>query len=463
MKKAKSEVVGLHPMFGKVENLQGKNIFACIERGGKIWKKLRKIFEDFGLKIHELSAQKHDELAAIHQAATHLLNLAFAQLLKKRRISPAKLFEIASPSMQLFLHTTGRMLNQNLEMYTDIQLKNPAVKKTAVELAKIFKELANEITCDEQVKLLGNFKEASKFFGKWKDFAEKESERIFENLTNETRIKKMRSKKITKNSVMILGENTQTELAAREFLAHRKLKNPLISVATNSEIFVAIAKNRAIFGIVPIENSTVGLVRETLLNLFEAKGKIQIFAEFERKIEHAILSKNSKIEAIEKVFAHPQAAAQSAKFLAKNLPRVEIITVENAGRALTLARATRNTAAISPAEFVDAELKILAKNIEDSAENATRFVAIGRNFPAIKKAKKAAIAFFFRENKSGQLAIALEIFAENKINLARLESIPTTKKRGEFFFFTECEWNSKLSAALKKLSKIANVVELGNY
>jgi len=463
MKKAKSEIIGLHPMFGEVANLRGKNIFAVVERDGKLWRILKKSFEEFGLRIHEISAEKHDELAAIHQSLTHLISLAFAEILLKNKIPPEKIFKIASPSTQLFLLTTGRTLNQNLEMYTDISLQNQKVTKTIRMFTKIFAEIANTVETKNHDELLKKFELAKNFFGEWSNFASVKSSQIFESLSSSSRPKKNGSKKMTKNAIAILGKNTQTELAAKEFLSRQKLKNPLVGITTNSEIFTAVTKKKVKFGIIPIENSAVGLVRETLLNLFESSGKIKIFAEFERKIVHTLISRESKISAIEKVFTHPQAAAQSAKFLAKNLPRTEIIAVENAGRALELARESTNSAAISPAEFAENESEILARGIEDSAENVTRFVAIGRNFPITKNAKKTAFAFFFQKNRPGQLAAALTVFAEKNINLVRLESVPTTKKQGEFFFFVETEYSKNLPTALMNLRKIATVVELGNY
>ncbi|MFA6458313.1 MAG: prephenate dehydrogenase/arogenate dehydrogenase family protein [Patescibacteria group bacterium] len=468
MRAAKSEVVGLHPMFGEVASLRGKNIFAVVARGGKLWKILRQNLADFGLKIHEVSAEKHDELAALHQSAAHLLALTFAQILRKNKIAPEKIFEIASPSTQLFLLTTGRILGQNLEMYADISLANPKAAKTIRELAEILNELATAVEMKNRAKLLANFEAAAKFFGKWSEFANTESSRIFESLAPQTQVKKTQLKTFPKNSIGILGKNTQTELAAKDFLfLHHVLKGAhLLSFSTISEIFAKVSTtNHMKFGFVPLENSTVGLVRETMLNLFESNGKIRILAEFEKKIEHALLApKKLKLTTIEKVFAHPQAAAQSAKFLAQKLPHAEIIAVENAGRALGLAQTSPNSAAITAAEFAKNGFKILAKNIEDSKENKTRFVAIGKNnILSSKNSKKSAIAFFFRENRAGQLAAALNIFAAQKINLARLESIPTAKKRGEFFFFIEVERTKNLPAALTQLQKIANVVELGSY
>jgi len=476
MLESKAEVVGLHPMFGAVENLCGKNIFACPARGKKWWQWLRKILEDSGLKIHEISPQKHDELAAIHQAAAHLLNLAFAQLLKKQQISPAKLFEIASPSTQLFLLTSGRILNQDLEMYTDIQLANPAAKKTAMALAKIFGELANEVAGGKRAKLLRNFEEASKFFGRWKDFAEKESERIFEKISGKEELTPKISQRLisancklkTANCIAIFGQNTQTELAATKFLQEQKLELPFNSCGSIAEVFEKVCNGRAKIGFIPLENFSIGPVRETMRALFESGGKIKIFAEISKKIEHALFATEKiSLKKIRKVFAHPQAVAQSAKFLQRNLPQAEIIEAANAGEAIERARSERAGAAISSAEFAEkARMKVLRRGIEDSKNNRTRFVAICKNFPKSKvqyPKSRTSIAFFFRENRAGQLAAALQIFAEGKINLSRIESIPTEKKRGEFFFFVECEMNPKLSAVLKKLSKIASVVELGSY
>ncbi len=468
MKKSKSEVVGLHPMFGEIASLQGKIMLVCKVRNGKLWKILRKAFEEFGLKIHEVSAKKHDELAALHQASAHLLSLAFALLLKKKKVAPQKLFEIAAPATQLLLLKSGRMLNQDLEMYTDIQLKNPHTKRVVLELAEIFTNLACEVLGEERETLLKNFKQASKFFGKWTKFASEESERIFENLEKKTS-EELPKKSSPKNAVGVFGENTQTEIAAREFLKKRKLKNPIASFNTITDIFNSVSNGKSVFGFVPLENLTIGPVRETMLNLFNAKEKVKIFAEIIKPISHSLLGRDKiKFNKIEKVFAHPQAIAQCQNFLQKNFSKAEIIETPNAGDAIQHAKQKSNSLAIGPAFAAQAtNLKIIRKNIENSANNRTRFVAICRSSAGCKlktaNCKKTAIAFFFSRNKAGQLSAALELFAENQINLSRIESIPTEKKQGEFFFFTECEVNKKLPEALKKLGKIANVVNLGSY
>jgi prephenate dehydrogenase len=526
MKKAKSEVVGLHPMFGDTENLAGKNIFACKVRSGTRWKQLSQILKNLGLNIHEVSAKRHDELSALHQASAQLLSLAFALLLKKKKITPQKLFEIASPSTQLALLTSGRILSQDLEMYTDIQLLNPQVKKTVVELAEILANLACDVAGDDRKTLLKSFRKASKFFGKWSDFAAAESSRVFENLSgnsiNVTNVKSVttplsrgdvsraarnggfflgqRQMSLqAKNSIAVFGTNSQTTLAAENFAKKTKIswfrcgrQIHLNHCSTITEIFEKVLKGKAKIGFVPLENFSIGPVRETMRALFEARGKIKIFASSERRIEHSLLGvAKIPLRKVVKVFAHPQAIAQCSKFLQKNLAKAEIVEVANAGVGIEQAKREPNTLAISSAEFAkSAGIKVVKKGIEDSKNNKTRFVAVCKTsstnvslahqcssppdkggserkraggFSGTPTSTKTALAFFFAKNKAGQLAAALDIFAEHKINLSRIESIPTEKRQGEFFFFTECEKSKNLPNALRKLSKIASVVELGSY
>ena len=472
MLKSKAEVVGLHPMFGEVESLVGHNIFVCPIRAKKWWTWLRMTLIGFGLEIHKISPKKHDELAAIHQSLPHLFSIAFAVLLKKRGIDPAELFQISSPSTQLELLTTARLLSQNAEMYADIQLLNPGSVKVAVDFAKIFGDLTTAVAnCDRQY-LLKVLNSANRYFGAWCDFALVKTNKLFKEINRKKIITELVPKKsAVKKSVAILGPATQTELAATGFLQRKKLKLPFQNCTTNAEVFTAVSSGKALFGIVPLENLSIGPVRETMRNLFDAGGKIKIVAEIDRAISHALLGRK-KIAAkkVNQIFAHPQAIAQSQKFLLKNFPQAEIVETSNSGVAVEFACQESDSLAIAPAIVAaNSGLQVLAREIEDDLNNRTRFVVIARRIPpnvATKTARRTAIAFYFAENKAGQLARSLQIFAKNKINLSRIESIPTEKKRGEFFFFVECEINStdpRFRNAKKELREIANVVSFGNF
>ncbi len=236
-------------------------------------------------------------------------------------------------------------------------------------------------------------------------------------------------------------------------------------------MFAAVAKGKAAVGFVPLENYTIGPVRDTVKQLFAARGKLQIVAELARPIAHALIGQSKlKPQAVSVIFAHPQARAQCQRFLQRNFPKVEIVETLHTGESVARAAADPTTLAIGPAEFAMTQgLIVLQKNIEDDPNNRTRFVAIAKTSKsklATNKPKKTALTFHFAKNKAGQLAAALAIFAEQKISLSRLESIPTEKKLGEFFFFTEAEASLKdkpFATAIKALQKVAKVVILGSY
>lgn len=491
MKRAKSEVVGLHPMFGETESLAGKNIFFCPVRGKRWAKWLKETLKNIGLNVHEISPRKHDELAAIHQAAQQLSFLAFAQLLKKKKVNPEKLFAIGSPNTKVQLTSIGRMLAQDLEMYTDIQLQNPSAKKAVAELAEIFARLACTVVDNDRKSLLNSFRSASKFFGKWKSFAETKSSKIFENfheklpeVSGEIEVKK-KSGPLKKVDFAVLGQNTQTQLAMLRFAFNLKLvgkkddeltarffKEGFSPKSTISKVFKAVLDGEAKWGFIPLENYSIGPVRETMKQLFDANGKVRIWREHTHEIHHALIGQKILNEEISHIFAHAQAHAQCEKFLRKKYPKAELVPVANAGEAIKLASKDPSTLAIGPSGILPQEFKgkltRVADKIEDDKNNRTRFIAIATHVPKrhAPKARKTALSFFFSHNKAGQLAAALQIFAEHGINLSRIESIPTEKKKGEFFFFTECEVASsspKFKRATRELRKIASVVELGSY
>ena len=478
---SKAEVIGLHPMFGQVESLIGHSIFACPARSKKLWPWLKKTLVNLGLNVHIISPKKHDELATVHQSIPHLLVIAFAKLLQEHNISPEKLFEISPPRTKILLLSAGRLLASDLEMYADIQLQNPSIKKFSAEFQKIFSDLSIIVTKGERTKLIKALKSSALHFGDWRNFAFDSATKLFQRVGDlkkkplkqkVTPKKKIIKKASAKTTLAVLGPATQTEIAALEFMKKKKLKLSVSGYASNSEVFEAVVKGKAILGFVPLENYTVGPVRETMKKLFSSQGKVRIISEFSRPIAHALLGiKDLNENNVARIYAHPQAAAQSKKFLQKNFPKAEIVETTSAGKAITSAQKDPASLAIAPAESAKTTgLKIFHKNIEDDPNNRTRFIAIARqNVPCSMfhvPCRKTAIAFYFKKNKAGQLASALSIFAQGKINLSRIESIPTEKKLGEFFFFSECEvtnTSAKFKKAELELKKIATVVNLGSY
>src|SRR5512140_3570932 len=147
---------------------------------------------------------------------------------------------------------------------------------------------------------------------------------------------------------------------------------------TISDVFTEVSKNRAEYGVLPVENSTEGVVTHTLDMFFDSD--LKIVAQIVLPVQHCLLS-NSPRPQIKKLYGHPQALGQCRVWLQNNLPRAEIIETSSNARSAELAAKERNTAAI--AGILAAEkykLDVLEYDIQDNAYNATRFIVLGRQY-----------------------------------------------------------------------------------
>lgn len=266
-----------------------------------------------------------------------------------------------------------------------------------------------------------------------------------------------------KIKISYLGpEATFTHLAAIKIFGRRVC---YISVESIQDVFIEIERGRADYGVVPIENSTEGVVNHTLDMFIESDLKItsEIFLE----ISHYLLSKNSSIQKIKKVYSHPQAIAQTRNWIDKNLKGIKIIEVASTSEAARFAKKEKNTAAIS--SIVASEiygLNIIAKNIEDFENNFTRFLVIGKKSPAASGIDKTSIMFSIKD-KVGALHDMLIPFKKNKLNLTKIESRPTKMKAWEYIFFVDFMGHiddKNVKKALSELEKNCTVLKiLGSY
>src|SRR5438128_1446254 len=148
------------------------------------------------------------------------------------------------------------------------------------------------------------------------------------------------------------------------------------SQRTIADVFAEVSKDRADYGVVPIENSTEGVVTHTLDMLVDSD--LKIVSQIVLRVQHCLLS-DSKQSQLKKLFAHPQALAQCRAWVQNNLPRVEIIETSSNARSAELAAKEKDSAAI--AGHLAAEkyrLRALEYDIQDNAANATRFLVLGR-------------------------------------------------------------------------------------
>jgi chorismate mutase/prephenate dehydratase len=236
------------------------------------------------------------------------------------------------------------------------------------------------------------------------------------------------------------------------------------SQKTIADVFTEVAKNRADYGVVPVENSTEGVVTHTL-DMF-VDSDLKIVSQIVLKVQQCLLS-NSPRSKIQKLYGHPQSLAQCRGWIQNHLPRVEIIETSSNARSAELAAKEKSTAAI--AGILAAEkykLQILEQDIQDNTANATRFLVLGRQCSPPTGNDRTSLMVSVSD-KVGALHEAIAAFRRNKINMTKIESRPSKRKAWEYFFFIDCDGHAqdkKVARAIQILGAHCNFVKvLGSY
>ncbi len=262
-------------------------------------------------------------------------------------------------------------------------------------------------------------------------------------------------------------KGTFTHQAALEFFS--KTDTEFIGNVNIFDIFEDIEKDTLNFGVIPIENSLQGTVRNTLDLLIEKN--LVIYSEIElRIIQNLIIIEDSKLSNIEKVFSHPQAFAQSKTWLKKNIPAAELINTNSTSEAIKKVKDLndKRNAAIGP-EFACNmfNLRILNSKIEDNPSNFTRFLIISKMENKIKEGKIKTSLVYVTKHVPGALYQVLKIFADATINLLKIESRPRRIGRWEYIFLMDFEGDKedpKIKIVLEKMeSSVIWFKILGSY
>jgi prephenate dehydratase len=245
----------------------------------------------------------------------------------------------------------------------------------------------------------------------------------------------------------------------------------LVPLGTVPEVVSAVATGDAGAGLVPIENSIEGSVNVTLDALAFGDHEIQIAGEVVRPIRHAVLGvEGATLDGVADVSSHPHATAQCREYLAREMPRARVHAANSTAEAArdVAARADRTWAAIGT-ELAGSlyGLAVLAKDIEDRPENATRFVLIGTERAQPTGSDKTSVVCFIEKDRPGSLLAILHEFSDRQINLTKLESRPTKERLGEYCFFIDMEGHvdePPVRYAIDSLrTKILEVKVLGSY
>jgi len=238
-------------------------------------------------------------------------------------------------------------------------------------------------------------------------------------------------------------------------------------VDTWRDAMEAICKGEADYAVLPIENSSAGIVGENFDLMLEYDN--YIVAEQTIKIEHALLGlPDAEISDIRTVYSHPQALMQSVDFLDEH-SEWERVSVKNTAVAAKQVVNDQRKDQAAIASEVSAELyglKILKNNINYSDENSTRFIIVGGKKIRIKGAQKVSICFE-TAHESGSLYRMLSHFMFNNLNMVKIESRPMKDKSFEYRFFVDLQGNlgdGAVQNALRGLvEESLSMKVLGNY
>jgi chorismate mutase/prephenate dehydratase len=209
-------------------------------------------------------------------------------------------------------------------------------------------------------------------------------------------------------------------------------------------------------GVVPVENSIEGGVSFTLNCLLDSK--LAICGEVVIDIEHCLLSSDASVRSITRVYSHPQALAQCRNWLVANLPHAELIPWASTAGATLEVKGKPGAAAIANAFSGETHgVPVLARQVQDHEQNATRFIILASQSPGPSDHDKTSLAFSTPHEK-GALLRALSIFDRANINLTRIESRPLPGQMWQYAFFTDLEGHQAEPNVRRALDELAQQV-----
>lgn len=253
--------------------------------------------------------------------------------------------------------------------------------------------------------------------------------------------------------VAFLGpEATFSHLAALKKFGHATRFGPLTTIG---EVFAEVEKGKYQYGVVPIENSSEGVVNDTL-DLF-AQTSLKICGEIFLEISHDLVSKTGQKADIEVIYTHPQAYGQCRRWLATHLKDIPILEVASTGVAAQKAARNPNSAAIASAFAAPLyDLRVVERRIEDFPGNTTHFFVIGPQSPGPTGADKTSIIFAV-DNVPGALYKTLRPLAERGLNMTRIVSRPVKSEAWRYLFFVDLDGHREDPEVRPALEEIENL------
>ena len=257
-------------------------------------------------------------------------------------------------------------------------------------------------------------------------------------------------------------QNTNTHAAALLLFGDAPHYAPEL---TKTGVFDAVESGRADAGVVPIENSTEGVVRETIDCLIQRTPLIRY--EFEMSIEHYLMAQPGWSPTAGRIVSHPQPLAQCRKWLDRSYPTTPRETAASTASAAEWAARDPGVAAIANPLAAEAwGLSVLHKDIADRSDNATRFICIGKHDSPPSGHDKTSLVLT-TPHERGALLRVISVFDEAGVNLTRIESRPLLNHKWEYAFVVDLEGHRDVpptQAAIQRLKEMGSLLRmLGSY
>ena len=238
-----------------------------------------------------------------------------------------------------------------------------------------------------------------------------------------------------------------------------------VAVDNIEDIFRSVETGQAHFGVAPIENSTEGVITHTLDLLINSS--LQICGEVDLPINHNLISHETDLKKINKLYCHAQSLAQCRQWLDHNLPGVEKFAVRSNSQGVILAARDKHSAAIAGSMAAEIyEVPVQVADIQDEADNTTRFIVIGRH-PVPASGRDRTSILVTTTNKPGALYKLLKPIADRNLGMSKIESRPSRRGVWEYVFFIDIEGHKddpEVSAALADIEHESAMIRiLGSF
>lgn len=256
---------------------------------------------------------------------------------------------------------------------------------------------------------------------------------------------------------------TFTHAAALKHFGKAATTRPMTTI---SDVFREVAAGSAMYGVVPVENSSEGVVNHTLDGFIASD--LKIIGEVELPIhQHFLVAEHTKVDSLSRIYSHQQSLAQCRHWLDVNFPNVERVAVSSNGEAARRLKNEWHSAAIAGDVAVNEyDLHKLYENIEDNPQNTTRFLIVGRESIAPSGQDKTSI-LVSAHDKSGALIEILDPFRKYGVSLTSIETRPERPNKWSYVFFIDMNGHIQdpnVSAAISEIRRVVKELRvLGSY